>query len=61
MSRTDDVMLAVAEALDRRRDEIEALEASAVAVSISFDEAGRPIVSILVARGPGEATGDDAA
>ena len=37
MSRTDDLMLAVAEALDRRRDEIEAPEVSGVTVSISFD------------------------
>ncbi len=57
MSRTDDVMLAVAEALDRRRDEIEAPEASGVTVSIGFDHAGRPIVSIVVAGEPGETAG----
>ena len=58
MSRTDDVMLGVAEALDRKRAEIDAPETSAVAVSIRFDEAGRPIVSIVVAGGPGATDGD---
>ena len=57
MSRTDDVMLAVAEALDRRRDEIEAPKASGVTVSISFDDAGCPVVSIVVVGESGEAAG----